>query len=368
MATAKVRAATVCWVPGATNGSLPTSFTVTASPGGTSTIVSGTRSSATVTGLTVGTSYSFTVRATNAVGTSVSSSRSTAVVARGDVPTTPAGLRATTAADQVTLTWTAASRAPTTYRIYRCASETSTSCTMTTSALASVSAGTLRYVDTSVVGGMHYRYVVVAANRWGASARSTAVRATPPVTHLAAPTLTVRSGASRVTVSWKGVLGAERYEVLRCAGTCLPSGEPVAAVSAPGTSFTHRAAPGASYSYAVRAVTGGVVSPLSTARSGTAAARAPGVLAAMNHYSVKRRATVTLSGRVNVAYAGERVVRQYWTGRSWHTITSAVVAADGSYRFTIHPTVRSRTTYRVVLPATATHMTGVSRHLRLTVR
>jgi hypothetical protein len=34
----------------------------------------------------------------------------------------------------------------------------------------------------------------------------------------------------------------------------------------------------------------------------------------------------------------------------------------------MHPTVRSRTSYRVVLPGTATHMTGVSRLLRLTVR
>jgi GH25 family lysozyme M1 (1,4-beta-N-acetylmuramidase) len=367
-ATAKVRSATVSWVPGATNGALPTSYTVTASPGGASTIVTGTRSSATVTGLTEGTAYSFTVRASNAAGTSGPSSASARVVARGDVPTTPAGLAAVPAADHVILTWAASERRPTVYRVYRCASETSTSCTPTTTVRASVGVPTTTYVDTSVIGGMHYRYVVTAANRWGSSRRSPAVRATPPVTHLDVPTLTVRSGASSVALSWERVLGAKTYEVLRCDGACEPSGEPIATVTAPRVTYTHSAVPGASYTYAVRAVTGDIVSPLSAAVYGKAASRRPGVVASLNDYSVARRSTVTLSGRVNAHYAGERVYRQYWTGRSWRTVTSTVAGPDGAYRFAMHPTVRSRTSYRVVLPGTATHMTGVSRMLRLTVR
>jgi GH25 family lysozyme M1 (1,4-beta-N-acetylmuramidase) len=367
-ATAKVRSATVSWVPGATNGSLPTSYTVTASPGGASTVVSGTRTSATVTGLAVGTAYSFTVRATNGVGTSGPSSASAPVVARGDVPTTPTGVRAVTDAGSVTVTWATAEREPTVYRVYRCASETSTFCTPTTTVRASLAAPATTYFDTGVLGGMHYRYVVTAANRWGSSARSAAVRATPPVTHLDTPIVVARAGASRVSVSWKRVLGAQRYEVLRCAGRCEPTGEPIATVTAPRVSFTHAAKPGATYTYAVRAVTGDVVSALSEPVLGKASVRAPGVVARLNDYAVKRRTTVTLSGRVNAYYAGERVYRQYWTGRSWRTVTSTVVADNGSYRFTIRPTVASRTSYRVVLPGTATHMTGVSRTLRLTAR
>jgi hypothetical protein len=367
-AKAGVRSATVTWVPGAANGSLPSSYTVTASPGGATTIVSGTRTSATVSGLTVGTAYSFTVQAANDVGESGSSSPSAAVVARGDVPTTPTGLRATVAADSVTLTWDASDRLPTGYRVYRCASETSTSCTPTSTVYATVDASSTTYVDSRVLGGMNYRYVVTAINRWGSSGRSTAVRATPPVTHLDAPVVVARAGASSVTVSWGRVLGAQRYEVLRCAGSCEPAGAPVATVKAPQVSFSHGATPGATYTFAVRAVAGDVVSPLSAPVLGKAASRAPGVVAAMNHYSVKRGATVTLSGRVNAFYAGERLQRQYWTGRSWSTVTTALVAADGSYRFTIRPTVKSRTSYRVVLPGTATHLTGVSRTMRLTVR
>src|SRR5205823_3891635 len=59
--------ATVSWTaPAADGGSPITSYTVTSSGGQTATV---TTTSATVTGLTNGTTYTFTVVATNAVGT-----------------------------------------------------------------------------------------------------------------------------------------------------------------------------------------------------------------------------------------------------------------------------------------------------------
>jgi hypothetical protein len=71
--------ATVSWQAPAGSGSPIDRYTVTASPGGATAITSGT-TTATVTGLTNGTAYSFTVTSQNWVGTSASSGASNTVV------------------------------------------------------------------------------------------------------------------------------------------------------------------------------------------------------------------------------------------------------------------------------------------------
>jgi hypothetical protein len=75
--------AVVSWTPSVSGGAA-TSFTVTASPGGMSVTTTGT--TATVTGLTNGTSYTFTVTATNSAGTAVSVASAAAIPAAGVVP------------------------------------------------------------------------------------------------------------------------------------------------------------------------------------------------------------------------------------------------------------------------------------------
>ena len=71
--------------PSSNGGSVITGYTVTSSPG--SFTATGANSPLTVTGLTNGTSYTFTVIATNAVGNSVASAASAAVAAVAPTPT-----------------------------------------------------------------------------------------------------------------------------------------------------------------------------------------------------------------------------------------------------------------------------------------
>lgn len=87
--------AQVSWAAAPDGGSPVTAYKVTASPGGASVSVGGTARSAAVTGLTNGTSYTFTVSATNLVGSGPSSAASAAVVptaAGGFAPVTPVRL------------------------------------------------------------------------------------------------------------------------------------------------------------------------------------------------------------------------------------------------------------------------------------
>lgn len=74
--------------PSSTGGSAITGYTVIASNGATAT---GTASPITITGLSLGIPYTFTVSATNVAGTSVASAPSTSITLRGSpgVPTTP---------------------------------------------------------------------------------------------------------------------------------------------------------------------------------------------------------------------------------------------------------------------------------------
>jgi parallel beta-helix repeat protein len=70
--------AVVSWTAASDGGSPVTGYTVTAAPGGGTVTTTGA-TTATVTGLTNGTSYTFTLTATNAIGTSPASAASAAV-------------------------------------------------------------------------------------------------------------------------------------------------------------------------------------------------------------------------------------------------------------------------------------------------
>ncbi|HUA95815.1 MAG TPA: fibronectin type III domain-containing protein, partial [Acidimicrobiales bacterium] len=97
-------AAQVTWSAATDNGHPVTGYTVTSTPTGATCSTTGALS-CTVTGLTNGTTYTFRVRATNAVGMGPSSPASTAVIP-STVPDPPTDVVATRGNKSAAVTWT----------------------------------------------------------------------------------------------------------------------------------------------------------------------------------------------------------------------------------------------------------------------
>jgi poly(3-hydroxybutyrate) depolymerase len=120
-------------------------------------------------GLTSGTSYSYTVKAVTSSGAAGASSAAVTGTTTGTPPplAAPTGLAAgTTTASAVPLTWTATSGA-TGYNVYRNGSKVNASAIATTS-----------YTDSGLAASTTYSYAVTALNSSGESAQSGTVSAT----------------------------------------------------------------------------------------------------------------------------------------------------------------------------------------------
>ena len=90
VAVPQYQSAIVSWTASTTAGAVPSSYTVTSSPGALiATTVDGTTTTATIAGLQPGTSYTFTVVANSDVGQSVASEPSNAITFDVNVPDRP---------------------------------------------------------------------------------------------------------------------------------------------------------------------------------------------------------------------------------------------------------------------------------------
>ncbi len=240
-AAAAINSATLNWTAPASNGSPITSYIVTPYLNGaaqTPITYDASATARTLTGLTPGGSYTFTVAAVNAYGTSAASPASTAVIPY-TVPGAPTITSASAADNAAILTWTAPTSnggsAITGYVVtpyIGAVAQTPVSFSGT---------GTTRTV-TGLTAGTAYTFRVAAVNAAGAgptSAASTAVtpNASPSLTFPAPPSgevgvaysrqLTVNDGTA--PFSWSLSSGSLPAGLTLNASTGLLSGTPTAA-------------------------------------------------------------------------------------------------------------------------------------------
>jgi hypothetical protein len=234
----------------ATAGNTQVALTWSAVPGATSydvyrngsSIGSVTSASDTVTGLTNGTRYSFSVSASDGGGTSPQSSAELATPVDA-IPSPPTGLVASAVtADGATLSWVAAGGV-TGYTVFANGTEVATS--TTTSA-----------VMNDLNPGTPYSLLVTAADAGGTSVPSGAV---PVVTVPGSPTLSVKSHMATLTFTGDTGAGGPTWAL-------LDDGDPMTGVTYTSAGSTVQAtvgalAQGTAYSFTVRGSIAGAVSP-----------------------------------------------------------------------------------------------------------
>src|SRR3954452_25442316 len=96
--------------------------------------------------------------------------------------------------------------------------------------------------------------------------------------------------------------------------------------------------------------------------------KTPKITTALNHTTIYLGRSARLYGHVSPFRSGQLLYRQGYYDGAWHTWATGRVRSDGTYNFTIKPTVRAVNTYRVKAPATTGLTSAVSRTVRLTVR
>jgi FtsP/CotA-like multicopper oxidase with cupredoxin domain/fibronectin type 3 domain-containing protein len=240
------------------NGGLPiTSYTVTSSPGGVT--VMGTASPLTVTGLTNGTAYTFTVTAINAMGTGPASLASNSVTpTMPTLPARPTSLVATRSAlsvnpPTVTLTWVDNATNESGFIIQRARN------TGFTTALTSftVGAGTTTFTDTTVAIVTTYYYRVLAYNSAGNSPYSNTAGVNTLGQLPAAPTGLAVTGTTRtsVSLSWTDNSSNETgFRLQRSTAGAAGPWTTLATVTANTTAFTNTGrTPNTTYWYRVQA-------------------------------------------------------------------------------------------------------------------
>ncbi len=300
--------AQVTWsAPASDGGSAITGYTVTAAD--TTTPANGHQTctwssgplSCTVTGLTNGDSYTFTVTATNGVGTGPVSTPSSAVTPIG-TPGKPTGVAATPGNAKATVTWSAPASdggSPITGYTVTAADSTTPANGHQTCAWTS---GPLTCTVTGLTNGDSYSFTVTATNAVGTGAASTASNPVIPATVPGAPTgVAATPGNAKATVTWSapgsdGGSPITGYTVTAADSTTPANGHQTCAwTSGPLTCTVTGLTNGDSYSFTVTATNAVGTGPASTASNPVIPATVPGAPTGVAATPANASATVTWS-------------------------------------------------------------------------
>ena len=193
--------AAISWTAPATNGGSPvTGYTVTSSPGNKTCKTTGALT-CTVTGLTNGTPYTFTVIASNAAGPGPASDPSGAITPNPGPPLAPAGVTAVRGDTSASVSWTAPDANGSPITGYTVTSSTGgRTCTWST--------GPLSCTVTGLTNGTAYTFTVHATNGLGIGPASAASNSVTPAGHPLKPTNVAGTPYNQsVLVSWQAAPG-----------------------------------------------------------------------------------------------------------------------------------------------------------------
>ena len=225
-------AAVAFTAPASNGGSAVTGYTVTSNPGGKT--ATGTVSPITVTGLTNGTPYTFTVTAANAMGSGAASAASNSVTPQAVAPNAPTSIVAIPGNTKATITFSAP---------VNDGGSAITGYTVTTTPGGTITTGTASpIIVTGLSNGTAYTFTVTATNAIGTSTASAVSNSVTPnllTPVIGAPSVTMaKSGATvSYTVTYTG---AETVTLAASNVIVNKTGTATGTVAVSGTGLTER--------------------------------------------------------------------------------------------------------------------------------